>query len=666
MRSSYTSTALLISTLCILGGTAIAGAATGLSRELRDQSAREHAARLPLYSTQLAGTVPAGSRSRMWALTEPSKESVFLTTDPFFPEMTYYAGNDGSITIASVGGEQRQIPGPSRDSRVVSLFVDINHRGTFFAVAGMQVYRTTNYGEAWTSMLVLAAPVPEGVRIPMLMDPRDPETLWVGDTMVMVTHDGGNTWTAVSGASGSGYFTAIAISFGYPQTVSVGLSDGRIWTARVGESESEPMSWTVARPRAGEVGSLAFDTDDEGPLFAAYREFAGPEGSNLYRSSDAGMTWSTAESLGIDFPEAPVNSIRTDAEGVYAAPEIGVLVSVDRGATWMTEAALPAGNYRDVEWRADASGQRYYAQGASGAVSTAANTAGCVWWQQDTGSGKEDNYLDTNYESGVWSKMIRLRSGSSTTCRFMPFGQKRTILTLWFNTDPAANNKVRAIALNHRNNSDISTSDAQYRVWYDKVSFLTDKTRIHFAMGTNSDRDQSGKYIVRARFLLMNLVASPSQPVRFLRQTGAVDTFPPTPLPGYAPAFPAALQGTCADFKSRTTNPDCLKHQLPVAVVQGPHSQSDNDECRWEPKTTAVPCTAGLQGMLTFNPSGSCSHRDMTLIVCWGSIISTSVNACSVRSAQTPSPLDLFHPASNSGPKTTCASAPPVSDTQDW
>ena len=73
-------------------------------------------------------------------------------------------------------------------------------------------------------------------------------------------------------------------------------------------------------------------------LYATYGNFGG---SHVYRSENGGVSWTSLDGAGEGrIPDIPTHSVVVDPDDsarLYLGTDVGVLVSLDRGATWMVE-----------------------------------------------------------------------------------------------------------------------------------------------------------------------------------------------------------------------------------------------------------------------------------------------------------------------------------------
>jgi hypothetical protein len=118
----------------------------------------------------------------------------------------------------------------------------------------------------------------------------------------------------------------------------IGTHHGDILWSRNATANLNAITFTATRPRDGWVTSIAHDARTPGLVYATYGNFGG---AHVYRSANYGETWEPLPGSGSGtLPDIPVHSIVVhpdDSQRLYLGTDLGVMVSIDAGRTWMTE-----------------------------------------------------------------------------------------------------------------------------------------------------------------------------------------------------------------------------------------------------------------------------------------------------------------------------------------
>jgi hypothetical protein len=178
---------------------------------------------------------------------------------------------------------------------------------------------------------------------PFVMDQSNSQRLWTGGLFLWRTTDGAANWSQASDiVAGFGNVTAIAVAPTNPNNVLAGTMDGFIHRTNIGLTSDDTTAWLFAQPRDGFVSSLAFDPTNANIAYATYSTFNSiPGDRHVYKSTDAGATWSGIDGTGVTgLPDIPVHSVIVDPDNsarLYVGSDLGVFVTMDRGANWARE-----------------------------------------------------------------------------------------------------------------------------------------------------------------------------------------------------------------------------------------------------------------------------------------------------------------------------------------
>jgi hypothetical protein len=229
------------------------------------------------------------------------------------PPALYVAGEDGLFGSADGGRSWRSL-----GSGLAVAEIDRLADHAAWLLAGAGELGTLRY---------------EGSEVWCPLGPADPAVV-VGDELaatgadgLVVSADGGATWSAVPLPDARGEVTALATPG--PGRLLAGTSEGEL--LRLERAGRGWMVAGVARPRDGWVAGVAGDPGRPGVVWAAW---ASPRGRRVWRSGDHGATWSEADH---GLPEVPVGAVVPDPDRpgtAYAATDAGVWWSHDDGSGW--------------------------------------------------------------------------------------------------------------------------------------------------------------------------------------------------------------------------------------------------------------------------------------------------------------------------------------------
>lgn len=188
---------------------------------------------------------------------------------------------------------------------------------------------------------------------PYTLNPNQPAQLWTGGRFLWRSNDRGQSWTRLASAGQlNGQLSAIAIARGSAGNIVAATTSGAIY--RDVTTGTPAGAWPSTTPRSGFVSSLTFV--DEHTVYATYALFGG--GPHLWRSTDAGATWSP---LGLDLPDLPLHAVAAYGNRLFLGTDLGIFVSSDNGASWTADPAFPAVITEAVFIGRDATGPALYA-----------------------------------------------------------------------------------------------------------------------------------------------------------------------------------------------------------------------------------------------------------------------------------------------------------------
>jgi photosystem II stability/assembly factor-like uncharacterized protein len=206
---------------------------------------------------------------------------------------------------------------------------------------------------------------------PLLPSAHDPDVVYLGGNHLLRSLDRGMSWEEASpdltraidrdtltimgrlvddeslsahdGVSAYGTITAFSESPLSPDLLYVGTDDGNLQVSRDGGASWENVVGQISGlPALSPVSRIEASHAVEGRLYVSFdRHLAGDYRPLVYTSDDFGRTW---QSIADGLPEHSVNVVRehpATPELLFVGNEIGVFVSVDRGASWAGMTELP-------------------------------------------------------------------------------------------------------------------------------------------------------------------------------------------------------------------------------------------------------------------------------------------------------------------------------------
>jgi photosystem II stability/assembly factor-like uncharacterized protein len=282
----------------------------------------------------------------------------------------------GTLTIAQpipnelLSGLKWRLIGPFRGGRVVAVAGVPGDSTTFyFGAVNGGIWKTTDAGTVWTPIFDSQ---PVGAIGALAVAPSDPKTLYAGTgesdirsdlssgSGVYKSTDAGSSWTHI-GLEDTRQISRIVIDPNDSNVVYVaalGHAYGSSEQRGVYKSVDGGTHWTKVLDQGSDIGisDLAICSGNSQLLFAGtwhthrppwstYAPIDGP-GSALFRSQDAGKTWSRLSGNGLpadDWGRIGVD-VAADGKRVYAliqAKKPGLYRSDDGGDTWVLENADP-------------------------------------------------------------------------------------------------------------------------------------------------------------------------------------------------------------------------------------------------------------------------------------------------------------------------------------
>ena len=172
---------------------------------------------------------------------------------------------------------------------------------------------------------------------PFVIDAASHNRVWLGGRRLWRSENGAEAWTGASSFL-PGNVTIIAVATGRSDRVIAGTTTGVVARSDSATTATTQTDWTTSTPRQGWVSWLAYDPTNADTVYATYAGFGG---THVWKSIDAGATWTALDGSGSGaLPDIPVHSIAVDPTRptrLYLGTDLGIFVTTDGGATWSVE-----------------------------------------------------------------------------------------------------------------------------------------------------------------------------------------------------------------------------------------------------------------------------------------------------------------------------------------
>lgn len=174
---------------------------------------------------------------------------------------------------------------------------------------------------------------------PFVLDPNNPDRLWIGGQSMYRSIDGAASWQPAS-VPLKGRVSAIAVAESDSNHLAAGTEKGWLYVNSDALAASGATRWAASRPRRAWLTWVTFDPADSDILYATYGGFGD---AHVFRSDDGGRAWRSIDGSGsASLPDIPVHAVvidPVDTARIYLGTDLGVFVSTDRGISWAQENA---------------------------------------------------------------------------------------------------------------------------------------------------------------------------------------------------------------------------------------------------------------------------------------------------------------------------------------
>jgi hypothetical protein len=151
---------------------------------------------------------------------------------------------------------------------------------------------------------------------------------------------------AAGGAKDNNGFSNVVYATSDGSGPNVGAGGGEVWaTTNASTAQMSNVTGSI-NPLNYTISSVALDNSDATgqTAYVGIMGFVGPTNAHVWKTTNAGQTWSAFGNVGSGLPDAPVNALLVDAAAglVYAGTDVGVFVSPTGTATWTEVGPSPS------------------------------------------------------------------------------------------------------------------------------------------------------------------------------------------------------------------------------------------------------------------------------------------------------------------------------------
>jgi photosystem II stability/assembly factor-like uncharacterized protein len=170
---------------------------------------------------------------------------------------------------------------------------------------------------------------------PLVMDPSNSQTLYVGSDRVYQTTNGAISWDPISPDLTFGFnaISTIAVAPGAPNVVYVGTYDGNVQVT-TNATLGSGATWTqrIAGLPTRSITRVAIDPSSPS---TAYLTVSGFGTGHVFKTINSGANWTDISG---NLPNAPANDLVVDPvkKTLYVATDVGVFQTKNAGRTWST------------------------------------------------------------------------------------------------------------------------------------------------------------------------------------------------------------------------------------------------------------------------------------------------------------------------------------------
>lgn len=260
-----------------------------------------------VYAATPVGVFRSADSGTTWTATAGAGLAgapIALTVDASSATTVYAATAQGIFVSIDGGTTWRASANGISGTGVLAIVAHPSQNGTVFASIqnSPSFFRSTDFGQTWTQLTIAQPNQSNSPIIAIVVAPNG--TIFAGTyTGLLISTDNGNTWTA--GASqGVQTNQALAIAPDYPSTLYLLNSSGLQRSSDGGQTFTVVLPSMNSANSSQYIGPFAVDPRNPATIYAAESLYAINSAAMflLYRSTDAGQTWSQ---VSLPYPVLP-------------------------------------------------------------------------------------------------------------------------------------------------------------------------------------------------------------------------------------------------------------------------------------------------------------------------------------------------------------------------
>jgi hypothetical protein len=288
---------------------------------------------------------------------------------PFPDGRTYFGGTQDNGTVLGSDGSGRDGWTTIQSGDGGWVAVDPTNPKTLYAEIPNALTKSVDGGATFRYISLTGSSIDSPPRddfpfvTPFTMDPANPQRLWIAGSSLWRIDNGGGVWQRVTDVNGGGSIIAVDPANSDHVLFTVGnyyLNDGTNPLVFVPNNSVMVLDNATGPPASFKLGgeggsqgldqgllisSIAFDPSNTKTVWAAASLFNTGAACHLYRSEDGGFNWTPAAGCGAGdspggLPDVPTHAVAVDPSNsnrIFVGTDIGLFVTVDRGANWAYE-----------------------------------------------------------------------------------------------------------------------------------------------------------------------------------------------------------------------------------------------------------------------------------------------------------------------------------------